>query len=79
MIPLWLFISKIKAVNQETQIYAVCGSLVVMSYMIFGFTQSSFSHNSGVVMYGALVVFFWAAIRSSEPLELTKIDYHSKI
>lgn len=73
LIPLWLFLRRITIKNEASRVYAICGSLVVMCYMIFGFTQSSFSHNNGVVMYSSMIMFFWAAIRNNERLERSGI------
>ena len=66
LVPLRLFAAKMKSDNQTSRLYAICGLLTVTAYMLFGLTQSSFSHNNGVIVYGSLTVFFWAAIRNNE-------------
>ena len=66
--PLSLFMFKFKQCsnNYRVKVFALAGSLVPISYMVLGLTQSMFTHNIGVIMYAFPIVFFWAATRWAE-------------
>lgn len=60
--PLWLFGRHLRDAP-AVRPYALGGVLVCTSYMVFGLTQSFFTHNNGVMTYAFWTAILWALLR----------------
>lgn len=64
--PLWLFARQLSGAP-ALRPYALGGVLVCTSYMVFGLTQSFFTHNNGVMMYAFWTAILWSLLRHHFP------------
>jgi O-antigen ligase len=67
-VPLVLFLKKVKEHknNWDIKLYALAGSLIPISYMLFGLTEVLFVHRIGVTMYAFSIIYFWVSARLAE-------------
>ena len=66
LVPLWLFGRRLRGAR-SAQPYALGGVLVCTSYLLFGLTQSFFTHNNGVMMYAFWIAILWTLLRHHSP------------
>ncbi|MFN2411299.1 MAG: O-antigen ligase family protein, partial [Halomonas sp.] len=59
LIPMRFFIEQLGARDLSLRATATCGTLLSVTYIDFGLTQSFLAHNSGVMMYAFLLAVFW--------------------
>lgn len=64
--PALLFYRQLKRGVESVKPLALAGLMLVFATVIFGLTQSFFSHSSGVMVYVFLLVILWAQVRSAE-------------
>jgi O-antigen ligase len=63
LVPLILFVRQFRSGNNITRPYALAGIVLVIAYIVFGFTQAFLTHNNGVMLYAFSVAILWAASR----------------
>ena len=56
------FYKNLKHPNDLVSIYAACGLMLIVSYMIFGFSQAIFSHHQTLIFFIFYLYFFLAQI-----------------
>lgn len=66
LVPLVLFARYLRADSFEVRSLALAGTLLPVSYLCFGLTQSIMAHNSGVMMYAFWLVVLWGTLRATE-------------
>jgi O-antigen ligase len=66
LVPLVLFARRVRDSNRVARPYAVAGVLLIVSYMVFGLTQSFLTHNNGVMMLLFMLVILWSLLRASD-------------
>lgn len=59
LIPMRLFLRQLGARDLSLRATATGGTLLAVTYIDFGLTQSFLTHNSGVMMYAFLLAVFW--------------------
>ena len=57
-----VFYKNLKHANDLVSIYATCGLMLIVSYVIFGFSQSVFSHHQTLIFFIFYLYFFLAQI-----------------
>ena len=57
-----VFYKNLKNANDLVSVYAACGLMLVVSYMIFGFSQAVFSHHQTLIFFIFYLYFFIAQI-----------------
>jgi O-antigen ligase len=57
-----VFYQHLKHSNDLVSIYAACGLMLIVSYMIFGFSQAVFSHHQTLIFFIFYLYFFIAQI-----------------
>jgi O-antigen ligase len=65
-----VFYKNLKNANDLVSVYAACGLMLVVSYMIFGFSQAVFSHHQTLIFFIFYLYFFFTQIQL-----LKKSDY----
>lgn len=77
LVPLLLFLRKIREHHNDwdIKIYAVAGSIVPISFMLFGLTEVVFIHGLGVTMYVFPIIYFWTSLRLEENRKNTVTPY----
>ena len=58
-----VFYKNINHVNDLVSVYAACGLMLIISYMIFGFSQAIFSHHQTLIFFIFYLYFFFAQIQ----------------
>lgn len=66
LVPLRLFAARLRSGSQATRPYALAGSVLCVSYIDYGLSQTFLSHNSGVMVFFFCAVICWAMMRHSE-------------
>jgi len=56
------FYKNLKHANDLVSVYAACGLMLIVSYMIFGFSQAVFSHHQTLIFFIFYLYFFTAQI-----------------
>ena len=69
-----VFWNNLNSSNDLARIYASCGILLIVSYVIFGQTQAIFSHHSTLIFFIFYLYFFFAQIQI---LSIKKIFYNA--
>ncbi|MFO1389032.1 O-antigen ligase family protein [Cellvibrio sp.] len=64
LIPFIHFSTSIRNLNASNIDFAIAGIVLVISTMVFGFTQCFFAHSSGVMVYLYFLVLFYSAVNS---------------
>lgn len=62
-VPLWQFTRRLRAPDLTVRVWAYCGALVVVSYVIFSLTQVILRRNNGIMFYLLAVVIFWGGLK----------------
>jgi O-antigen ligase len=57
-----VFYKNLKHSNDLVSVYAACGLMLIVSYMIFGFSQAVFSHHQTLIFFIFYLYFFIAQI-----------------
>ena len=57
-----VFYKHLKHSNDLVSVYAACGLMLIVSYMIFGFSQAVFSHHQTLIFFIFYLYFFIAQI-----------------
>jgi O-antigen ligase len=57
-----VFYKNLKHANDLVSVYAACGLMLIVSYMIFGFSQAVFSHHQTLIFFIFYLYFFIAQI-----------------
>ena len=57
-----VFYKHLKHSNDLVSVYAACGLILIVSYMIFGFSQAVFSHHQTLIFFIFYLYFFIAQI-----------------
>ena len=57
-----VFYKNLKSPNDLVSIYAACGLMLIVSYMIFGLSQAIFSHHQTLIFFIFYLYFFLAQI-----------------
>ena len=57
-----VFYKNLKHSNDLVSVYAACGLMLIVSYMIFGFSQAVFSHHQTLIFFIFYLYFFLAQI-----------------
>ena len=57
-----VFYKNLKHTNDLVSVYAACGLMLIVSYMIFGFSQAVFSHHQTIIFFIFYLYFFFAQI-----------------
>ena len=65
-----VFYKHLKHSNDLVSVYAACGLMLIVSYMIFGFSQAVFSHHQTLIFFIFYLYFFFTQIQL-----LKKSDY----
>ncbi len=63
-LPGLLFYRQLRHCARSVKPFAQAGLMLVLATLVFGLTQSFFSHSSGVMMYVFMLVILWAQVRS---------------
>jgi len=58
-----VFYKHLKNSNDLVSIYAACGLMLIVSYMIFGFSQAVFSHHQTLIFFIFYLYFFFSQIQ----------------
>jgi O-antigen ligase len=66
VVPAILFARQLKQCAPAKQPLVYAGLILVVATVIFGLTQSFFSHSSGVMIYVFMLVILWAQVRSPD-------------
>ncbi|MCS3904391.1 O-antigen ligase [Methylohalomonas lacus] len=66
LVPLLLFVGKVRNEHDGINALALAGMLLPLSYLAFGLTQVPMRHNSGVMMYAFWLVVLWGTLRATE-------------
>jgi O-antigen ligase len=61
-LPALVFYRQLKHCSAQTKPLALAGLMLVLAVLIFGLTQSFFSHSSGVMVYAFMLVILWAQV-----------------
>ncbi|GEK48966.1 hypothetical protein HPA02_32490 [Bisbaumannia pacifica] len=61
LVPMRLFSRRLEAADLTQRSVAIAGVLLPVAYIDFGLSQAFLSHNSGIMMYGFLLVVLWAS------------------
>lgn len=76
LLPLRLFSARLRqGGSQQARPYALAGSVLCVSYIDFGMSQTFLSHNSGVMVFFFCAVICWAMMRHSETLPSSPAAY----
>ncbi|MFA9488352.1 MULTISPECIES: O-antigen ligase family protein [unclassified Mannheimia] len=66
IVPLAIFIQRLKSNNNYTKSIAVLGIVHIISHMFFFLTQSFFTHTSGTIFYFFMLILLYHAIKQKE-------------
>ncbi|NMM28048.1 MAG: O-antigen ligase family protein [Glaciimonas sp.] len=66
LVPLALFVKRIRSENHAVRPYAVAGALLSVCYICFGLTQAFLTHNNGVMIFAFTLVILWSLLREQE-------------
>ncbi|MEO8599218.1 MAG: hypothetical protein ABI656_05255, partial [bacterium] len=66
LIPLALFVRRVRDKSKAVRPYAVAGVLLSVSYISFGLTQSFLTHNNGVMIFAFTLVIIWSLLSAQE-------------
>lgn len=64
-VPAILFYRQLKQASTAAKPFAQAGIVFVLASVVFGLTQSFFSHSSGVMVYAFMLVILWAQSRAA--------------
>jgi O-antigen ligase len=64
LVPLYLFWQELRLRNRSSQALAAAGILLVVATLVFGLTQTFFSHASGATVYAFMLVILWSQVRA---------------
>lgn len=63
-LPAFVFYRQLQQCAAQVKPLALAGLMLVLATLIFGLTQSFFSHSSGVMVYVFMLVILWAQVRA---------------
>lgn len=63
VVPALVFYRQLKQCSVQVRPLAYAGLMLVIATLVFGLTQSFFSHSSGVMIYAFMLVILWAQVR----------------
>ena len=63
-LPAFVFYRQLQQCAAQVKPLALAGLMLVLATLIFGLTQSFFSHSSGVMIYLFMLVILWAQVRA---------------
>ena len=66
LVPLYLFSKYIKHGSAAQKPYALCGLMLIVCYIGFGFSQVFMAHNTGVMTLGFTMVILWGLLKAQE-------------
>lgn len=77
LIPLRLFLSRLKSSDLELKAVATAGAILPVAFIDYGLTQVFFGHNSGVMVYAFWLPILWGTMRSLESnlISRTRANY----
>lgn len=64
-VPALLFYRQLKHASEIAKPFAQAGLSLVLASVVFGLTQSFFSHSSGVMVYAFMLVILWTQCRAA--------------
>jgi O-antigen ligase len=69
IVPLVLFRRYLRQGNAASMPYALAGTLLIVNYIGFGFSQVFLAHNTGVMTLVFMLVIIWSLLRAAAPLQ----------
>lgn len=66
LVPMRLFSRRLETADLTQRSVAIAGILLPVAYIDFGLSQAFLSHNSGIMMYGFLLVVLWSSLSAVE-------------
>ena len=66
LVPLYLFAGYLRRGSAAQRPYALCGLMLIVCYIGFGFSQVFMAHNTGVMTLGFTLVILWGLLKAEE-------------